>query len=180
MFLLKFHFTQLQAISYLKNRYNNLQRHVLWILFDHVLSVDKSIRSNFRLPNSRCFERCFDSKSDLPAEPPPLQISTSEILLIFGVLRNVELISNTEIEQTTLETHEIGVLFSKSLNETAWTSVVLPRECHERMTRIDRYCVSWRIVTTSDLGGDPCLRSRYSSSSAGRTSICVHFTIKIH
>lgn len=110
----------------------------------------------------------------------PLQISTSEILLIFGVLRNVELISNTEIEQTTLETHEIGVLFSKSLNETAWTSVVLPRECHERMTRIDRYCVSWRIVTTSDLGGDPCLRSRYSSSSAGRTSICVHFTIKIH
>lgn len=56
---------------------------------------------------------------------PPI----SEILLVFGVLVDVELISSAEIEpieQNKRETHETGVV-SMTSNEPVGTLVVLPR-----------------------------------------------------
>lgn len=73
----------------------------------------------------------------------------SETLLMYGVLRYVELISVAEIEQDTREIHEIVAPFSVRLSEPSGKPVVLARKCHTLLAGTDRACVSWRIVTAS-------------------------------
>lgn len=58
-----------------------------------------------------------------------------EILPVFVILRNVELISSVEIERHARGIHEVGVLLFVRLNEPTGTLVVLPRKCHMRLTK---------------------------------------------